>query len=255
MTDIAISIRGLGKRYAIGAPPQRRTLYDRVSQGMRISAAPVDRHPKLWALRDVSFDVPRGHVVGVLGSNGSGKSTLMKLLAQITVPTEGEARIRGRVGALLEVGTGFHPELTGRENIALSGAIMGMTTREIAAVEPAIVAFADIEEMLDTAVKHYSSGMFMRLAFSVAAHFDAEIMLIDEVLAVGDVNFQLKCVEKIRSAAMADRTVLFVSHAMESVRELCRSAIVLDHGRLRFNGPTAEAIDFYLNEIVKPAGS
>ncbi len=254
MGEIALSVRGLGKRFAIGAAP-RGSLYDAVA-GLFTSlpGPPVDRHPHIWALRDVSFEVERGQVVGVLGRNGSGKSTLMKILARITAPTEGEARIRGRVGALLEVGTGFHPELTGRENIYLSGAFLGMSRRAIERVQDQITEFAGVAAFLDTPVKHYSSGMFMRLAFSVAAHLEEEILLIDEVLAVGDMAFQLKCQERIRAAAQEDRTVLLVSHSVHSVEELCDWAIVLDQGRIRFQGDTKQATAIYLEGLREDSG-
>jgi lipopolysaccharide transport system ATP-binding protein len=209
-----------------------------------------DRHPTIWALHDVSFDVERGEVLGVLGRNGSGKSTLMKILARITSPTEGEALTRGRVGALLEIGTGFHPELSGRDNIALSGAILGMSRREIASVFDEIVDFAEIGLFLDTPVKHYSSGMYLRLAFSVSVNLAAEIMLIDEVLAVGDAAFQLKCRDRIRKAVIEGRTVMFVSHNMTSVAELCNRAIVLEQGRMLFDGSTAEAMDLYTHAVL-----
>ena len=247
----AIRVQGLGKQYHIGAVPGRGTLYERIGGvlGQR-SRAPADMHPTIWALRDVEFDAPHGQVLGVLGRNGSGKSTLMKILARITAPTEGRAELNGRVGALLEVGTGFHPELTGRENIVLSGAILGMTRRDIARVQDRIIEFSEIGKFLDTPVKHYSSGMFLRLAFSVSIHLDAEILLVDEVLAVGDAAFQLKCQQRIREAVVEGRTVLFVSHSMASVASLCDNAIVLDQGLVRFNGKAEEAVDFYTNQVL-----
>lgn len=248
--DIAVRVEGLGKRYAIGAAPGSETLYERLGGLMAGRREVRDRHPVIWALKDVSFEVARGEVVAVLGPNGSGKSTLMKILARITAPTVGMAEVRGRVGALLEIGTGFHPELSGRENIVLSGAILGMTRHEITAVEADIVSFAGVERFLDTPVKHYSSGMFMRLAFSVAAHLAAEILLVDEILAVGDATFQQKCHERIRSAARSNRTVFFVSHSMEAVATLCDTAIVLDRGELRYRGDTETAIAFYLQDVL-----
>jgi len=199
----------------------------------------------IWAIRDVSFEVQPGQVLGVIGRNGSGKSTLLKILARITAPTEGFAVLGGRVGALLEVGTGFHPDLSGRQNILLNGTMLGMTPREIQRCDEAIVEFAEIGEFIDTPVKHYSSGMFMRLAFSVAAHLDAEIMLIDEVLAVGDAAFQEKCKVKIRDIARSGRTILFTSHDMEAVSRICAAAIVLDRGRVVYQGAVNGAVDRY----------
>jgi ABC-type polysaccharide/polyol phosphate transport system, ATPase component len=248
---LAINVRGLGKQYQIGAAPGSSSLYERIGAflGQR-SRAPRDPHPTIWALKGIDFTVRRGQVLGVLGRNGSGKSTLLRILARITAPTEGVAEIYGRVGALLEVGTGFHPELTGRENIALSGAILGMTAEDIARVQGQIIDFSEIGKFLDTPVKYYSIGMFLRLAFSVSVHLDAEILLVDEVLAVGDAAFQLKCQQRIRQAVGEGRTVVFVSHSMASVAALCDSAIVLDQGGLRFNGETQEAVDFYTHEIL-----
>jgi lipopolysaccharide transport system ATP-binding protein len=206
----------------------------------------------IWALKDVSFEVPPGQVMGVIGRNGSGKSTLLKILARITSPTEGQAILGGRVGALLEVGTGFHPDLSGRQNILLNGTMLGMTPREIQGCEAAIIEFAEIGEFVDTPVKHYSSGMFMRLAFSVAAHLDAEIMLVDEVLAVGDVAFQDKCKLKIRDIALSGRTILFTSHDMEAVARICGAAIVLDHGRVVYQGAVDGAIGRYRDIMQAP---
>lgn len=247
----ALRVRGLSKQYEIGAAPGSGTLYERIGALLgQKSRAPVDPHPTIWALKDVDFDVQRGQVLGVLGRNGSGKSTLMRILGRITAPTEGVAEIHGRVGALLEVGTGFHPELTGRENIALSGAILGMSRIDIAAVQDQIIDFSEVGKFLDTPVKYYSSGMFLRLAFSVSINLQAEILLIDEVLAVGDTAFQLKCQHRIRQAVGEGRTVLFVSHSLTSVTALCDSAIVLDQGILRFNGATQAAVDFYSHDIL-----
>jgi homopolymeric O-antigen transport system ATP-binding protein len=206
----------------------------------------------IWALKEVSFEVPPGQVMGVIGRNGSGKSTLLKILARITSPTEGLAVLGGRVGALLEVGTGFHPDLSGRQNILLNGTMLGMTPREIQRCEGAIVEFSEIGEFIDTPVKHYSSGMFMRLAFSVAAHLDAEIMLVDEVLAVGDAAFQEKCKLKIREIALSGRTILFTSHDMEAVSRICGAAIVLDHGRVVYQGAVDGAIAQYRARVQTP---
>jgi lipopolysaccharide transport system ATP-binding protein len=203
-------------------------------------------HHAIWALRGVTFEVPTGHVMGVLGKNGSGKSTLLKILSRITSPTEGHAVLSGRVGALLEVGTGFHPDLSGRENILLNGSILGMTPKQIKQCEGAIIEFSEVGAFIDTPVKHYSSGMFMRLAFAVAAHLDTEIMIVDEVLAVGDAAFQDKCTRKIREIAQSGRTVLFTSHDMAAVRRLCHECIVLDHGSLVHVGDAETGIRCYL---------
>src|SRR5207245_2070220 len=211
---------------------------------------------QFWALRDVTFTIGRGDVVGVIGRNGAGKSTLLKILSRITEPTEGSAEICGRVGSLLEVGTGFHPELTGRENIHLNGAILGMRRTEIARKFDEIVDFAEVEPFLDLAVKHYSSGMYMRLAFAVAAHLEPEILLIDEVLAVGDLAFQRKCLGKMGQVARAGRTVLFVSHNMAAVENLCARTLLLSRGRVEAYDATRQVIDRYLLSIeAEPAAS
>jgi lipopolysaccharide transport system ATP-binding protein len=245
---------GLGKAYKV-APREaygalRDTLVRAATAPVRLlksigqrPAAPVDG--TFWALRDVSFDVQEGQIIGLVGKNGSGKSTLLKILSRITEPTAGEALIRGRVGSLLEVGTGFHPELTGRENVFVNGAILGMKRAEIAAKFDEIVAFADIDRFIDTPVKHYSSGMQMRLAFAVAAHLEPEILLVDEVLAVGDLAFQKKCLGKMDDVSRAGRTVLFVSHQMNQLRRLCSRCLWLDGGRLKQVGSTAEVINRY----------
>ncbi len=247
----AVSVRRLGKRYHIGAKPGAGSLYDRLARlGQRAAGKQLDPHPSIWALRDVSFDVAPGSVLGVIGRNGSGKSTLMKILAKVTSPTEGEAVVRGRVGALLQVGTGFHPELTGRDNISLSGAILGMSRAEIAALQDRIIDFAEIEDFLDTPVKHYSSGMYLRLAFSVSAHLRAEIMLVDEVLAVGDTAFQQKCRKRIRELVEEGRSVLLVSHQMDSIRRMCDLAVVLDQGSMLTYGDTSDAIAYYHRSVV-----
>lgn len=254
--EIAIRAGGIGKRYHIGAMVERSTIYERVALALHLDRSqPIGDEQVVWALKDVSFDVPRGQVFGVIGRNGSGKSTLLRILARITTPTEGTAEMYGRVGALLEVGTGFHPELSGRDNIALSGSILGMSDEEIAARQDAIVEFAEIGQFLDTAVKHYSSGMFLRLAFSVSIHLDADILLIDEVLAVGDGAFRVKCRERIREAVTTGRTVLYVSHSLESVVELCDETIVLDRGAVAYAGPAAEAVRYYAEEILGMKGA
>jgi len=250
--DFAVSVDGIGKRYHIGAAPGTATLYERASRVIGLGKTEPDeqRHPTIWALRDVTFDVGHGEVLGVLGRNGSGKSTLMKILARTTVPTVGNAVTYGRVAALLEVGTGFHPDLTGRDNIMLSGAILGMTRPEITANQQAIIDFAEIGQFLDTPVKYYSSGMYLRLAFSVSVHLAAEIMLIDEILAVGDAAFQLKCQERIREAVASGRTVLFVSHNMKTVEALCDRVLVLDCGEVCFSGSPEDGIAYYTSHIL-----
>lgn len=250
----AISVEGLGKMYRIahqGARPD--TFREAV---MRTLTAPIRRFRELsehggdleqfWALRNVSFEVPRGEVVGIIGRNGAGKSTLLKILSRIVEPTEGRAVLRGRVASLLEVGTGFHPELTGRENIYLNGSIMGMRRAEIRRKFDEIVAFADIEKFLDTPVKRYSSGMYVRLAFAVAAHLEPDILIVDEVLAVGDAEFQKKCLGKMQQVATGQgRTVLFVSHNMNAVASLCTRCVLMQKGRLEAQGPTPMVLEQY----------
>jgi lipopolysaccharide transport system ATP-binding protein len=249
--DYAIRASGIGKLYNIGFVPRPDTIYDRVAAVVaRRRSGPDEPRPTVWALRDVTFELPHGHVLGVVGRNGSGKSTLMRVLARVTTPTEGEAEIVGRVAALLEVGTGFHQELTGRDNIFLSGAIRGMSNEEIAAVEKQIIDFSEIGRFLDTPVKHYSTGMYLRLAFSVSAFLEAEIMLVDEVLAVGDASFRRKCEDRIREVVAAGRSVLVASHTKEMVLNLCDSAIVLEAGEVVFNGRTDEALDLYTHGIL-----
>lgn len=253
MTNVAIRAEGLGKKYTIGRlAPRHDTLRDALTEGVRRLTRPRGGRDGgagedvFWALRDVSFAVGRGEVVGVLGSNGAGKSTLLKILSRITEPTAGEARIEGRVGSLLEVGTGFHSELTGRENIYLSGAILGMRRAEIARRFDEIVAFAEVERFVDTPVKRYSSGMYLRLAFSVAAHLEPEILLVDEVLAVGDAAFQKKCLGRMGDVAREGRTVLFVSHNLVAMESLCERALWLREGRLAEDGPAGRVISDYL---------
>ncbi len=247
MSDIAIRVNQMGKRYRIGQlhGQSYRTLRDSLA-GMFSRKEQVNGG-HIWALRGVSFEVKQGQVLGVVGRNGAGKSTLLKLLSRVTEPTEGEAEIRGRVGSLLEVGTGFHPELTGRENIYLNGAILGMKRAEIERKFDEIVAFAEIEKFIETPVKRYSSGMYLRLAFAVAAHLEPEILVVDEVLAVGDAEFQRKCLGKMSDVASEGRTVLFVSHNMSAILRLTEETLVIEKGRLALRAPTAQAVDFYLS--------
>jgi len=255
MSDIAIRVEKLSKRYRIGQREPYKALRDVLPQLITAPFRRLRRNPQsairnpqfIWALKDVSFEVKRGEVVGIIGRNGAGKTTLLKILSRITEPTEGYAEIHGRVGSLLEVGTGFHPELTGRENIYLNGAILGMKKREIDRKFDEIVAFAEVEKFIDTPVKHYSSGMYVRLAFAVAAHLEPEILLVDEVLAVGDVAFQQKCLGKMENVAREGRTVLFVSHNMGAIRNLCERTLLLDSGKIQVDGPTDDAIATYLN--------
>lgn len=253
MSGIVIRADGLGKMYRIGVRrPHADTLGERL---LELSRRPFERlraggtgerGEDFWALRDLSFELEHGEVLGVIGANGSGKSTLLRILSRITSPSEGRVELWGRVGSLLEVGTGFHPELTGRENIYLNGAILGMRRSQIDARFDEIVAFAEVERFLETPVKRYSSGMFVRLGFAVAAHLEPEILIIDEVLAVGDVRFQRKCLAHLDALAKRGRTVLFVSHSMPSVKRLCRKALLLEEGRCRSLGPVDEVVRDYL---------
>lgn len=258
MSNIAIRVEGLGKRYRIGQRQQHDTLRDAlVSTFERLNVQTLKRSnmETFWALKDVSFEVKHGEVVGIIGRNGAGKSTLLKILARITEPTEGYADLYGRVGSLLEVGTGFHPELTGRENISLSGALLGMKKAEIARKFDEIVAFAEIEKFIDTPVKHYSSGMYVRLAFAVAAHLEPEILLVDEVLAVGDAAFQKKCLGKMGDVAKEGRTVLFVSHDMTNISVLCRSVMLLECGQMRIQAVPNTVIESYLRSNISRRAS
>lgn len=242
----AIKVENLSKRYYLGAGKKHNTLRDVVANFFQ-NPLGSGKKQELWALRDVNFELSDGETLGIIGHNGAGKSTLLKILSRITKPTEGRVKVAGRVGSLLEVGTGFHQELTGRENIFLSGAIMGMKRREITRKFDEIVAFSEVEKFLDTPVKHYSSGMFMRLAFSVAAHLEPEILIVDEVLAVGDMNFQRKCLNKMRDINERGRTVLFVSHNMQAVARLCKRAIWIENGGMREDGPAPKVVGSYLN--------
>jgi lipopolysaccharide transport system ATP-binding protein len=263
MSELAVRVEDLGKKYRIGLSPNNyRTLRDTLADAvtwparrLRQGRTPrVDGPDTIWALRNVSFEVKRGQVLGVIGRNGAGKSTLLKILSRVTEPTEGEVEIRGRVGSLLEVGTGFHPELTGRENIYLNGAILGMKRQEIDRKFDEIVAFAEVEKFIDTPVKRYSSGMYLRLAFAVAAHLEPEILVVDEVLAVGDAEFQRKCLGKMSDVAHEGRTVLFVSHNMSAILRLTEETIVLDQGKLVYRAPTAEAVDYYMASGLSEVG-
>lgn len=263
MSDIAIHVENLGKQYHIGALQKNggrytyKSLRDSISSAastpFRMAGAlwgrggsrEAEKDETIWALKDVSFDVKRGEIVGVIGRNGAGKSTLLKVLSRITEPNTGFAEIHGRVGSLLEVGTGFHPELSGRDNVYMNGAILGMKRAEIARQFDAIVAFAEVEKFIDTPVKHYSSGMYLRLAFAVAAHLQTEILIVDEVLAVGDTAFQKKCLGKMQEVSQGGRTVLFVSHNLQAVRQLCERVLVLHNGQLVFSGDVSSGINRY----------
>ena len=247
--DIAIDVQGLGKRFEIGASQGSYQLF---TEKITDRVKSLGRRPKgrdFWALRNVDFQVERGETFGVIGHNGAGKSTMLKILARITPPTEGTARLRGRVGALLEVGTGFHPELTGRENVFLNGAILNMGRREIENKFWEIVEFADIGPFIDTPVKRYSSGMQLRLAFSVAAHLEPEILIIDEVLAVGDIAFQEKCLARMERASQEGRTVLFISHNLTTVRNMCDRAMLLSKGEMAAIGDVGDVIDAYVEDV------
>lgn len=258
-SDYAIRIKGIGKQYRLGLEQsagvyQYKSLGDTVASAVRsplktlrstVLQPPLDESNSFWALKDVNFDVKKGEVVGIIGRNGAGKSTLLKVLSRITRPTTGEIELHGRVGSLLEVGTGFHPELSGRENIYLNGAVLGMTRAEVKRRFDEIVAFSEIEKFLDTPVKQYSSGMYTRLAFAVAAHLEPEILVVDEVLAVGDAEFQRKCLGKMKDVASTGRTVLFVSHNIAAIRALCDRGIVLRSGNISFVGDASEATAAY----------
>ena len=252
MSDTAVSVTGLSKRYRLGTThAQDGSLAGALTRGLRRliggkSASPLP-HDTLWALRDVSFEIKKGEVFGVIGTNGSGKSTLLKILSRVTEPTKGRALINGRFCGLLEVGTGFHPELTGRDNVFMSGAILGMKRQEIALKFDEIVAFAEVEQFIDTPVKHYSSGMYVRLGFSVLAHMDPDILIVDEVLAVGDVRFQKKCMGKMEDVGQHGRTVILVSHDMPAITRMCSRAILLNKGEIVQAGPAHEVVNHYLH--------
>lgn len=245
-SDVAVSVRGLAKSYSIAKNAvQHSTMGEALMHKLRNPLAKAERET-FWALSDVSFDILKGDVVGIIGRNGAGKSTLLKILSRITEPTRGRIDLYGRVGSLLEVGTGFHPELTGRENVYLNGAILGMKKSEITRQFDAIVEFSGTEQFLDTPVKRYSSGMYVRLAFAVAAHLNPEILIVDEVLAVGDAEFQKKCLGKMKEVSEGGRTVLFVSHNMGAINQLCSQAILLKSGRVELQGNTEEVSERYL---------
>jgi lipopolysaccharide transport system ATP-binding protein len=262
MTDVAIRCEGLAKQYRIGERESYRALRDVITDAF---ASPFRRFrsalrrssngsanaekPSIWALNDVSFEIKRGEVVGIIGRNGAGKSTLLKILSRITEPTRGHVDVWGRIGSLLEVGTGFHPELTGRDNIFLNGAILGMRRAEVARKFDEIVAFAEVEKFIDTPVKRYSSGMYVRLAFAVAAHMETEILLVDEVLAVGDAQFQKKCFEKFRQISTGGRAIVFVSHNMSAMRAVCQNGIVLERGGMVTLGDIDGVVDRYLSRL------
>jgi len=251
MSDVIASARGLGKMYRLGSPDGLQARYNTLRESIvgalrRPFRRRREHREDFWAIRDVSFDVQRGDVLGIIGRNGAGKSTLLKILSRITDPTEGEAYLLGRVGSLLEVGTGFHPELSGRENIYLNGSILGMKRSEIARQFDEIVAFAEVEKFIDTPVKFYSSGMYTRLAFAVAAHLEPEILIVDEVLAVGDADFQKKCLGKMSDIARGGRTVFFVSHNMAAVERLCNRCLLMEQGSLVVDGSVSEAVGRYL---------
>lgn len=243
MNDSVIKVQNLSKKYVIGKSKDA-SLRGTLSGLFKSSKSKKDL---FWALQDLNFEIQKGDVVGIVGKNGAGKSTILKILSRITKPSTGLIEINGRVASLLEVGTGFHPELTGRENIYLNGTILGMTRKEVKQKFDEIVAFSGVEKFIDTPVKHYSSGMYVRLAFSVAAHLDPEILIIDEVLAVGDAEFQKKCLGKMKDVASQGRTVLFVSHNMGAVKSLCTKGLYLNNGRLNFYGDIEKAISEYLN--------
>ncbi len=261
-SEYSIQVKGISKRYKIGSAQQRAdTLRDLITNQVQRIGQSFSRGGRarksantIWALKDITFDVRQGQALGIVGRNGAGKSTLLKILSRVTDPTEGYGEMRGRVGSLLEVGTGFHPELTGRENIFLNGAILGMTRKEILARFDEIVDFSEVAQFIDTPVKRYSSGMYLRLAFAVAAHLEPEILVVDEVLAVGDADFQRKCLGKMGDVAQQGRTVLFVSHNMSSILRLTEETLVLEKGKVLLRAPSAEAVDFYLNRGLSKLG-
>jgi lipopolysaccharide transport system ATP-binding protein len=271
VSDIAIQVRQISKQYRLGMRKTdlRKTNYKTLRESLtQLGSVPFTLAKRLltpqaapahsnqgssqgqfWALQDISFDVRQGEILGLIGRNGAGKSTLLKILSRVTMPTTGEARVFGRIGSLLEVGTGFHPELTGRENIFLYGAILGMRRHEIERKFDEIVAFTEVEQFVDTPIKHFSSGMYLRMGFSVAAHLETEVLLVDEVLAVGDATFQRKCIDKILSIAKSGRTIIFVSHNMAAVRQLCSTALLLSQGKIVAAGTAEEVIQTYSRQF------
>lgn len=258
MSNLAVRVEDIGKQYSIFSESSRYiTLREKIVETIK-SPVKTLLHPagseKFWALRHVDFSLDHGQVLGVIGKNGAGKSTLLKILSRVVEPTEGMAEIHGRVGSLLEVGTGFHPELTGRENIFLNGAILGMKKSEIESKFDEIVDFSEIEKFIDTPVKRYSSGMYMRLAFAVSAHLEPEILVVDEVLAVGDAEFQRKCLGKMSDVASEGRTVIFVSHNMSAIQRLTQECIILDKGSMVLRAPTQQAVDYYLTNDLSASG-
>jgi lipopolysaccharide transport system ATP-binding protein len=262
LTNLALRVESISKRYRLGSREKYRAFRDVLTSAFRAplqllrgGRAARKAEETLWALRDVSFDVREGEVVGIIGRNGAGKSTLLKVLSRVTEPTEGRALVRGRVASLLEVGTGFHPELTGRENVFLNGAILGMSRAEVRRKFDEIVAFAEVERFIDTPVKHYSSGMYVRLAFAVAAHLEPETLFVDEVLAVGDLQFQRKCLAKMHDVSHAGRTVLFVSHNMSAITKLCSRAILLREGRVVGDAGAAEVVAQYVSAALGGSAS
>jgi lipopolysaccharide transport system ATP-binding protein len=257
VSDAAVTAHGVSKRYELGQFQSGYTLLsevisDRFRRGPRRERKP--RREEFWALRDIEFEVPRGETFGIIGHNGAGKSTLLKILSRVTPPTTGEIRLNGRVGALLEVGTGFHAELTGRENVYLNGAVLGMSRAETESKFDEIVEFAEVQQFIDTPVKRYSSGMYLRLAFSVAAHLEPEILIVDEVLSVGDLKFQQKCLGRMEEVATEGRTVLFVSHNLTAVRKLCPRSMLLSGGRKITEGDTMDVINSYVGSVMERAG-
>jgi lipopolysaccharide transport system ATP-binding protein len=256
----AITVENVSKKYLVGGEARRhRTFYELLADRLHVTARrdvrPESNRDVFWALQDVNFEVRPGDALGIVGRNGAGKSTLLKILSRITEPTHGTVRLRGRVGSLLEVGTGFHPELSGRENVFLNGAILGMKRREILSKFEEIVDFAEVQRFIDTPVKRYSSGMLMRLAFAVAAHLDPDVLIADEVLAVGDLSFERKSIDKMEETVRSGRTVLFVSHNLGAVRRLCRTALLLEAGKLKHEGPVAETLRIYEAGLVNPQGA
>lgn len=246
--DPIIKVQGLSKQYYLGAATPYSTIRESIADFARSPLKSLRRndHPNIWALKDLNFEINQGDTVGIIGRNGAGKSTLLKILCRVTEPSIGRVELYGRVASLLEVGTGFHPELTGRENIYLNGSILGMTQREISSKFDEIVAFAEIEKFIDTPVKRFSSGMYVRLAFAVAAHLEPEILIVDEVLAVGDYSFQQKCLNKMQSVSTQGRTILFVSHNMGAINRLCKNCILLDQGKMKAMGPTTDIVQTYM---------